>query len=69
MLERDFDWLYSMKKRDSLKNEKNSVKKSKKSCRMSLFDLNFCMPDHLHDVMHGQNSINRMIDGISSSDS
>ena len=69
MLERDFDWLYSMKKRDSVKNEKNSVKKSKKSFRMSLFDLNFCMPDHLHDVMHGQNSINGMIDGISSSDS
>lgn len=26
----------------------------KKDCRMGLFDLNFCMTDHLHDIMHGQ---------------
>ena len=35
---------------------------------MGLFDLNFCMTDHLHDIMHGQNRIDRMINGTSSSD-
>ena len=39
-----------------------------KDCRMGLFDLNFCMTDHLHDIMHGQNRMDRMINGTSSSD-
>ena len=37
--------------------QENSVQKLEKDCRMGLFDLNFCMTDHLHDIMHGQNRI------------
>ena len=56
-----------MKKRILLKEEKLSVKKSKKSSRNSFFGLNFGIPDHLHDVMHGKDGIDGEVNCGSSS--
>ena len=55
-----------MKKQILLKEEKLSVKKSKKSCRNSLLGLNFGITDHLHDVMHGEDGINGEVNRRSS---